>query len=447
MKGTDLSVNQVFASITQHNIKLGKEDRFSTEPLYLVYRAKNVQNMRFVDTPGIISNKSTGKDNRSDIKMILNSEMNKPNTKLCVLLEPKEFATNPIIDFCDESFGGRNKWIDNATFLMTKFDKQLEDSRTGGKANNFFKEFHGNQCHPHLVITPTLPKEDLPPDELFIARRKLLDSAEREEKSRFDSWLQGHELFRHENGGELLKDEIREKVGFPSAKKVMREIMLEDTAKRLPEVLASLRRELANCQNEEKILTEVQKFNDPAELKLVVVKILFAVEERVLSYLDGDLECSIKFPDKLQILDDEIEEEEESEWARRELNHYTENEVHWRDQISIMDYPDEIQADKLFLGGKQVHRAIEFFKAVMISALPDPYQLRKYVPNGTGYLGGGLQRENWERAMVQITRVCVKDVSHPGINYLIKHVGSIFRRLFTLALEVINVCSLVMKYF
>ena len=191
----------------------------------------------------------------------------------------------------------------------------------------------------------------------------------------------------------------------------------------------------------------MQKFNDPAELKLVVVKILFAVEERVLSYLDGDLECSIKFPDKLQILDDEIEEEEESEWARRELNHYTENEVHWRDQISIMDYPDEIQADKLFLGGKQVHRAIEFFKAVMISALPDPYQLRKYVPNGTGYLGGGLQRENWERAMVQITRVCVKDVSHPGINYLIKHVGSIFRRLFTLALEVSNVCSLVMKYF
>ena len=94
--------------------------------------------------------------------------------------------------------------------------------------------------------------------------------------------------------------------------------------------MASLRRELANCQNEEKTLTEIQKFNDPTELKLVVVQILFAVEERVLSYLDGDLECSIKFPDKLQCLDDEIEEEEESEWARRELNHYTENEVHWR---------------------------------------------------------------------------------------------------------------------
>lgn len=168
--------------------------------------------MRFVDTPGIISNKSTGKDNRQDIKMILNSEMQKPNTKLCVLLEPKEFATNPIVDFCDESLGGRTKWINNATFLMTKFDKQLEDSRTGSKANNFFKEFHNNQCHPHLVITPTLPKEDLPPDELYKARRELLNSAEMEEKRRFDEWLQEHELYRDQYGGELLREDIKDKV-------------------------------------------------------------------------------------------------------------------------------------------------------------------------------------------------------------------------------------------
>ena len=71
----------------------------------------------------------------------------------------------------------------------------------------------------------------------------------------------------------------------------------------------------------------------------------------------------------------------------------------------------------------------------MVDALPNPNNLKKLVPNGTGFLGGGLQRENWERAMVQITRVCIKDVSHPGINYLIKHVGCIFRRLFTLSLE------------
>ena len=36
---------------------------------------------------------------------------------------------------------------------------------------------------------------------------------------------------------------------------------------------------------------------------------------------------------------------------------------------------------------------------------------------------------------VEITRVCLKDVSHPGLNYLIKHIGCIFRRLFTIALD------------
>ena len=71
----------------------------------------------------------------------------------------------------------------------------------------------------------------------------------------------------------------------------------------------------------------------------------------------------------------------------------------------------------------------------MIEALPDPFQLQSKVANVTGFLGGGLQHENWERAMVEITRVCLKDVSHPGLNYVIKHVGSIFRRLFSIALE------------
>jgi hypothetical protein len=99
------------------------------------------------------------------------------------------------------------------------------------------------------------------------------------------------------------------------------------------------------------------------------------------------------------------------------------------------EYPDTVQPHRKFLGGKQVHRAIEFFREVMIGALPDPFKLKEIVGNGTGFLGGGLQRENWERATVQVVRVCVKQVSHPGINYLIKHIGCIFRRLFSLALD------------
>ena len=49
--GTDLSTEAVFAAITEHNRQLGDADKFSTEPLRLIYRASNVQNMRFVDTP------------------------------------------------------------------------------------------------------------------------------------------------------------------------------------------------------------------------------------------------------------------------------------------------------------------------------------------------------------------------------------------------------------
>ena len=67
--------------------------------------------MRFVDTPGIISNIGTGKDNREDIKIILRDVMKKPTSKLVVLLEPKEFATNQLIDFCDETFGDRVRWM------------------------------------------------------------------------------------------------------------------------------------------------------------------------------------------------------------------------------------------------------------------------------------------------------------------------------------------------
>ena len=66
--GQNLSVQAVFERITKHNQELASADRFSIHSLRLIFRSPTVQNMRFVDTPGIISNKSTGKDNRNDIK-------------------------------------------------------------------------------------------------------------------------------------------------------------------------------------------------------------------------------------------------------------------------------------------------------------------------------------------------------------------------------------------
>eukprot|EP00923_Selenidium_pygospionis_P053396 GHVN01092496.1.p1 GENE.GHVN01092496.1~~GHVN01092496.1.p1 ORF type:complete len:876 (-),score=178.78 GHVN01092496.1:187-2814(-) len=437
-QGKNLSMKDTFERIVSHNQRLAKEDSFSTQPLRLIFRSKAVQNMRFVDTPGIIVNKGQGKDNRDEIKTILRSEIGKPNTKLCILLEPKEFSTNAIIDFCDETFGGRDQWVSDATFLMTKFDKQLEDSRSGSKTNKFFDEFKFNNIHPHLVITPTLPKEDLPPEELYAQRQDLLDTADKKEEERFKNWRDSHKRFLQENpADELFCPELQRKVGFPSAKKLMRQIMLRDTADRLPEVLGSLRKDLASCEKESKQLSEKMRFNSPAELKSVVGELLNDLKERLTSYLDGDLAVSMKFPERLQTLEDEIEEEEDSEWSERPLNHYSEAEEIWRDRIEHFEgkFPEEIQPDKLFLGGKQVQRAMQFFATVFIDSLPDPSQLQYLVPNATGYLSGGLQHENWERAIVEIIKVCLKDVSHPGINYLIKHIGSIFRRLFLMALD------------
>ena len=138
----------------------------------------------------------------------------------------------------------------------------------------------------------------------------------------------------------------------------------------------------------------------------------------------------------MQTLEDEIVDEDESEWSVKDLNEYTEGENIWRNRIfDAKKYPEEIQPNLKFLGGKQYHRAIEFFRAVMVDALPDPFQLEELVANATGYLGGGLQRENWERATVELVRTCLKNISLPGINFLVKHVGNIFRRLFRIAMD------------
>ena len=344
-KGDALKVDQVFQRITAHNKALASEDKFSTEPLVLVYRASNVQNMRFVDTPGIISNKSTGNDNREEIKKILRHEMKKPNSKLCVLLEPKEFATNPIVDFCDESLGGRDNWIKDTTFLMTKYDKQTEDSRSAAKANNFFSEFFSNQCFPHLVITPNLAKENLPSEELYEARLKLIRSADDYEKGKFENWQQGHEFFRMEHGdSEELNTELTKRIGFPTAKTMMREIMLKDTIARLPEVIASLRADLERCNAERKVLNDKMEYGDPKTLRHVMYQMVNQIQRKVLNYLDGDLQSSIKFPDSLQTLDQEIDCEEDSDWSERELNFHSERENEWRSRIAnLTELPDEIQ--------------------------------------------------------------------------------------------------------
>eukprot|EP00985_Skeletonema_marinoi_P003955 scaffold1734_cov76-Skeletonema_marinoi.AAC.2 len=382
----DTTCIHAFVAITQHNGALANEKRFSSESLKLVYRANNVQNMCFVDTPGIISNKSTGEDHRDSIKKILRDTMKKPRSKLCVLVEPKEFSTNAIIDFCDETFesttNGRG-WKEDAIVLMTKYDKNLEDSRTTNKANNFFSEYHELGIFPYVSITPTLDREDLQPDQLFMKRKELLERATAYEEEKFEGWIAAHAKCREvdpENA--QLSPEIASRIGFSAAKNKMREVMLLDTAARLPEVLKSIREELSKCRSEKEILEGKRKYRNPDYLKRKLGDLLQRACKRVGEYLDGDLEAAVKFPESLMDLDDELDREDESEWADRTLGSAAsvEDEEKWRELIHTLiereeGLPDYVYAEKKFIGGKQFQRAKELMKAAMLVALKDINQL------------------------------------------------------------------------
>lgn len=52
------------------------------------------------------------------------------------------FFSSPIADLLDESLGRRANWSSKTTYLNTKFDKRLKDSRSSSNAKMFFKEFH-----------------------------------------------------------------------------------------------------------------------------------------------------------------------------------------------------------------------------------------------------------------------------------------------------------------
>ena len=375
--------------------------------------------------------KGVGSDNREAIKSILRDTMNKPNSKLCVLVEPKEFSTNAIVNFCDETFGERGEWVRNAIVLMTKFDKQLEDSRSGSKANKFFSEYHENGIFPYLTITPTLDREDLGADELFLKRKHLLETATTCEEDKFAEWATTHAKYRETDPDDpKLNSDVKSRIGFSIAKDMMREVMLLDTATRLPEVLSSLRREYSKLREERAVLESKKKFHDPNYLRLKIGNLLEDVCNRIRNYLDGDLETASKFPEYLMDLDDELQLEEDSEWYDQTLgkNASVKEEEGWRDIIQDMIeqdmMPEHVRADQKYLGGKQFQRAFKLLIAAMAEAFPDISSMKDHVASGAGYLQGGLQRENWERATLSIVKMTSSITVHPGINFFIKHIVS-----------------------
>ena len=435
--GQGLSVEEAFERINKHNNDL--KDSFSPKPLYLVFRSPTVHNMRFVDMPGIISNKGTGRDNRKDIKKILRSEMDKPNSKLCVLLEPTEYASNSIIEFCDNSFGEDKKWRSNAIFLMTKYDKQTNDTLSANNANTFFSDYLENGIAPYLVITKTLINGKVSPSQLYNDRRKLLLHADEHEKKTFDRWQKQHQTYR-ENSTETeqLNREIATRISFAEASEAMRAALLKDTLQRLPEVTSALKKEKMLLESKFESLKERVDLSDPSKVKPVANLMIKDITVRMKEYLDGDILFSMKFGGaKHQTLSEEVAEERDSDWIEKKLSYHVAKEAQWRDRVSVFTKksPKEIQPDEAFLGGKQYQRAFCLFRSVMIDSLPDEKDIIKFVPTATGYLGGGHENENWENAALNIVKGCIRNVCPPGVDFLIKHIGHIFRRLFDAALD------------
>ena len=146
---TITEVADVFNQVTKHK-RAHVGDGLSCEPI----RLKVAQQHGFecdVCRPGIITTKTAdGKDNWESIKKITQEEMQARNTKLLILLEPKEYSTNSIIDYVDETLRDRAKWLDKSIFLMTNFDLRMIVSVTGNKSNRFFARILG-EWHPPLL--------------------------------------------------------------------------------------------------------------------------------------------------------------------------------------------------------------------------------------------------------------------------------------------------------
>ena len=91
-----------------------------------------------------------------------------------------------------------------------------EDSRSGSKANKFFMEYHDIGIYPYLTITPTLEREDLNADELFVKRQELIRGASNYEDTKFETWLETHAKYRETDPQDpILETEVSSRIGEP----------------------------------------------------------------------------------------------------------------------------------------------------------------------------------------------------------------------------------------
>eukprot|EP00971_Amphidinium_carterae_P176984 3509357-Amphidinium_carterae.1 len=281
-----LTYCNVFHKVTIHNQKHVKGG-FSATPLRLRVKSQLVQNMMFVDLPGIITAQGKGEDKREAIKTILRKEMREPNTKLLVLLEPKEFDTNSIIDFVDDALGEppeSREWPKRSLFLMTKFDLRVPDSLTGGKSNRFFEKYWEEGIKPFCVVTPTMQKsaDGMKADAQYTERSDILSNADDYEDNTLSDWMRRMDTtYRQDPTCEALDSKFKDFMGFRSAVATMHSLLLEDTRTRLPEVVQDLKSRLEHTRAELKSLEVATKFMDKDGMQLLMSEVLQAIVRRI----------------------------------------------------------------------------------------------------------------------------------------------------------------------
>lgn len=407
-----VEVSTAFASINTHQQKLNAQQRFSNEPLRVKIQRGDIKPCRVVDLPGIISNKSTGEvDHREEIKDMIRTIMTDPRARLCVVLEAKEYDTNPIIDFLDESFPkGRESWIRQAIFVMPKFDNLVKDTRTASRANKFFEKFFQNGIVPYLMYTPNLDNEDLQPEELYEERKKNLAEAGSVEYAMFTGWVQGHEADRiARKVEECLDARMGDRLGFSTAHSKMTKELINNIRSSLPDVEKRLKRDIAQKTKEREVLEEKHDLTMPDKIKKMIGHLLSFLDNHMDHCLAGKFSEVHNFREKCQTLKQELDAEKESDWVNKELNFRSTTESSWRDEVAIANFDSRIQSDASIFGRLQVRRATNCFRAMMIQKIPTDASDYVLLAKSIGY---------GHNAATQISKHVFQEITRPGINFL-----------------------------
>ena len=239
--------------------------------------------------------------------------MTKPNTMMAIILEPKEYSTNTIIDFVDEALTdgtSSRRWIKNAIFVMNKFDLRMPDSETGSKTNKFLDEFWANKLHPFFVFTPSLQAaiDDASPEDQYMEREKLLKGTDETEQALFKRWMttmDRNNVVRVGNSDckqDPFDPKFKPYLGFSSLLQCMHGLLLQNAIERLPDIIFELQTCLASIQTELEEQEREARLREPGNFKLHVAELLTAIKKKVLGYLDGSLDVMQKLDEVIPIV-------------------------------------------------------------------------------------------------------------------------------------------------